>query len=70
MKTTFKTMIALCAIILISQNSVMAEKKKKEVKKLEVRMDKEKQCNRKVERNAELRSLNNEIEQLKHGAKV
>lgn len=38
--------------------------KNKEVRKLEARMNKEKQFNRKVEMNAELRSLNNEIEQL------
>ncbi len=44
--------------------------KDNEHKKLETRMNKEKQFNRKVEMNAELRSLNNEIEQLKHGAKV
>jgi len=44
--------------------------KDKEVKKLEAHMNKEKQFNRKVEMNAELRSLNNEIEQLKHGEKV
>lgn len=42
----------------------------KDVKKLETRMNKEKQFKRKVEMNAELRSLNNEIEQLKHGEKV
>lgn len=44
--------------------------KDKEVKKLEAHMDKEKQFNRKVEMNAELRSLNNEIDQLKHGKEV
>jgi len=49
--------------------------KEKEHKKLEARMNKEKQFNRKVEMNAELRSLNNEIEQLRkiesqHDAKV
>ncbi len=44
--------------------------KDKEHKKLEARLNKEKQFNRKVEMNAELRTLNNEIEQLKHGAKV
>lgn len=44
--------------------------KDKEHKKLEARMNKEKQFNRKVEMNAELRTLNNEIEQLKHGEKV
>lgn len=38
--------------------------KDKEHKKLEARMNKEKQFNRKVEMNAELRTLNNEIEQL------
>lgn len=38
--------------------------KNKEVRKLEARMNKEKQFNRKVEENAELRFLNNEIEQL------
>ena len=48
--------------------------KDKELKKLEARMNKEKQFNRKVEMNAELRALNNEIEQLRkvesqHGAK-
>lgn len=49
--------------------------KNKEVKKLEAYMNKEKQFNRKVEMNAELRSLNDEIEQLcdiksQHGEKV
>ena len=44
--------------------------KGKAVKKLEARMNREKQFNRKVEINADLRSLNNEIEQLKHGVKV
>lgn len=44
--------------------------KNKEHKKLEARMNKEKQFNRKVEMNAELRTLKNDIEQLKHGAKV
>jgi len=44
--------------------------KDKEHKKLEARMNKEKQFNRKVEMNAELRSLNKEIEELKHGAKA
>lgn len=39
--------------------------KEKEHKKLEARMNKEKQFNRKVEMNAELRVLNNEIEQLR-----
>jgi len=38
--------------------------KGKEVKKLETRMNNEKQFNRKVEMNAELRSLNDRIEQL------
>lgn len=36
MKKKFKTMIALFAIILISQSSVMAEKKKKEVKEINI----------------------------------
>lgn len=44
--------------------------KDKEAKKLEANINKEKQFNRKVEMNAELRSLNNEIEQLKYGEKV
>jgi hypothetical protein len=44
--------------------------KDKEVKNLESRMNKEKQFNRKVEMNAELRSLNIKIEQLRHGEKV
>lgn len=44
--------------------------KDKDIKKLEARMNKEKQFKRKVEMNAELRSLNNEIEKLKHGEKV
>ncbi len=44
--------------------------KDKAYEKLEARMNREKQFNRKVEMNAELRSLNNEIEQLKHGEKV
>jgi len=44
--------------------------KDKEHRKLEALMNKEKQFNRKVEMNAELRKLNNEIEQLKHGVKV
>ena len=39
--------------------------KEKEHKKLEARMNKEKQFNRKVEMNAELRALNNEMEQLR-----
>lgn len=39
--------------------------KKKEHTKLEARMNKEKQFNRKVEMNTELRILNNEIEELK-----
>ncbi len=38
--------------------------KNKQISKLKARMNKEKQFNRKVEMNAELRSLNNEIEQL------
>ncbi|MBL4852090.1 MAG: DUF4391 domain-containing protein [Gammaproteobacteria bacterium] len=44
--------------------------KDKEHKKLEALMNKEKQFNRKVEMNAELRALNSELEQLKHGAKA
>jgi len=44
--------------------------KGKAVKKLEARMNREKQFNRKVEMNADLRSLNNEIEQLMNGVKV
>lgn len=44
--------------------------KDKAYKKLEICMNREKQFNRKVEMNAELRSLNNEIKQLKHGEKV
>jgi len=41
--------------------------KDKEHKKIEIRMNKEKQFNRKVEMNAELRKLDNELEQLRHG---
>lgn len=44
--------------------------KDKEHKKLEARMNKEKQFNRKVEMNVELRALNSELEQLKHGKEV
>jgi len=49
--------------------------KGKEHKKLAARMNKEKQFNRKVEMNAELRALSNEIEQLRkieslHGVKA
>ena len=44
--------------------------KSKEHKKLETRMSNEKQFNRKVEMNAKLRNLGNEIEQLKQNEKA